>query len=166
MSSLIPKRIVTKYQTSEKTTCEEYFIGKKNQEHLHREDGPASIFRVNNKVIRKEYRINGEKHRDNGPALIYFEEREIIRKVYYRCDKKHRIDGPAIVDRERDIKRYFIHGKKLNYVSFHKITFYMEIVRRYLHNKIKNKYKSVINEVDLFPKDLNNLVSDYLITKY
>lgn len=55
---------------------------------LHREDGPAKIYKNGD----KEWFINGVNHRDDGPAAEYV----CGEKVWYKNGQRHREDGPAI----------------------------------------------------------------------
>lgn len=56
---------------------------------LHKDDGPAVIFKHGNKYWFK----NGELHRENGPAV----ETEDGRQEWYQNGKLHREDGPAFI---------------------------------------------------------------------
>jgi hypothetical protein len=76
----------TDFSVLHETFCTEYYVNGV----LHREDGPAAIWRASD---CERYYINGKLHRDNGPAVIF---RCGIKK-YYKHGKLHREDGPAAI---------------------------------------------------------------------
>jgi hypothetical protein len=55
---------------------------------LHREDGPAIIFRNSD----KHWYLNGKLHRVDGPACEYIDGT----KYWFLNGDRHRTDGPAI----------------------------------------------------------------------
>lgn len=81
------------------------FYYKKGTHILHREDGPAIIYKSGAKV----WFSNGERHRENGPAIIY----ENDDQSWYINGKLHRADGPAI-DLANGDKEWWINGKRLS----------------------------------------------------
>lgn len=73
-------------------------------DYLHRENGPAVIWKSGD----KEYRINGQLHREDGPAIEYTNVH-----MWYFNDKLHRIDGAAVIDFFEDSKEYWYKGKEV-----------------------------------------------------
>ena len=65
----------------------EHFI--KGTHILHREDGPAIVYKNNGKA----WYINGVLHREDGPALIN-DDGNI---EWWLNGKRHRDDGPALI---------------------------------------------------------------------
>jgi hypothetical protein len=72
-----------------------YIVGT---EILHREDGPAVIY----KDGRKEWYMNGKLHRVGGPAV----ETEHGGKFWIFYDKIHRVDGPAVITKDGELSWY------------------------------------------------------------
>ena len=68
---------------------------------LHREDGPAIIFKDNTRY----WIINGKIHREDGPALINHQGT----KYWYLNNNLHREDGPAIIWEEGK-KQWYVYG--------------------------------------------------------
>jgi len=74
----------------------------------------------------KSWTLNGKLHREDGPAIIYkkgtkclyhFDEHTIESSDGYRCwyfnGKRHRIDGPAMESSSGD-EYWFLNGKEVN----------------------------------------------------
>ena len=59
---------------------------------LHRENGPALEWTLEEKGKEYEYYINGERHRDDGPAIEYADGFQ----QWWKNGRIHREDGPAI----------------------------------------------------------------------
>ena len=65
-------------------------IWKNLKGELHRDNGPAVIYKGGNKYWYQ----NGKRHRDNDlPAVIY----KNGDKYWYQNGLRHRVDGPAVV---------------------------------------------------------------------
>ena len=77
-----------------------YYI--KGTEILHREDGPAVIY----KDGRKEWYMNGQLHRVGGPAI----ETEYGSKFWIFYNKIHRVDGPAVISSNGKLE-WWLNGK-------------------------------------------------------
>jgi len=93
-----------KYEKRVNTWFDVGHIIKHCKHKLHREDGPAIIFKNN----KKWYRY-GKLHRYNNPAVVYSNGT----KKWWVNGKLHRIDGPAISTNTRGFS-WFINGKKLD----------------------------------------------------
>lgn len=59
---------------------------------IHRVDGPAYIYEVDNKILSQAWYKNNKLHRENGPAIEYSDGN----KSWYKNNRLHREDGPAI----------------------------------------------------------------------
>lgn len=85
---------------------------------IHREDGPAVIFKTKSgKVLEKSWYKHGVLHRDNGPARIKkyqrFDDTWSCEISYYQNGKLHRKDGPAIILITSDYSSHWYY--KFNY---------------------------------------------------
>ena len=72
---------------------------------LHREDGPA----VENSSGTKEWWINGRRHRDDGPAIVSCDGRT----EWYKKGFLHRENGPAYT-RYDGSKEWALYGEILH----------------------------------------------------
>lgn len=82
--------------------------------HLHREDGPAVIY----KNGYKEWRINGLYHREDGPAVTRYDGA----KYWYKNGKCHREDGPAIIFKDGN-KEWWLNNERYAEETFKKKLF-------------------------------------------
>ena len=78
---------------------------KKGTELLHREDGPAVIYKSGTKFWYQ----NGEHHRVDGPAI----EHENGNREWWVNGEHHRTDGPAI-EWNDGTKAWWVDGKRLS----------------------------------------------------
>ena len=99
-----------------------WFVNKR----LHREDGPAIIYRDG----CQEWWVNGIRHNQNGPAVIWARTEEwwvdgarhkldgpaVIHpdgtQIWYANGKNHRIDGPAIIY-SNGRKEWWVNGNNI-----------------------------------------------------
>ena len=101
------------WRYSDGTTEEFYYRDGK----IHRDDGPAWIFRyADGSVLSEEYYRDGKIHRDDGPAWSFHTaDGSVWREDYYRNDKLHREGGPAriigMLSPEGPQEEYFRDGK-------------------------------------------------------
>lgn len=78
---------------------------------IHRENGPAVIFRSKQyNGLCKEWWKDGVYHRDDGPALIYGSSY----KEWMQNNNHHRLDGPAIemFDDKDPLQEWWIDGEE------------------------------------------------------
>lgn len=104
-------------------------IWENERGEIHREDGPAIIFkpssiwpegredwyhrglrhRVDGPAIKfgdvEEWYIQGENHREGGPAIISKNH-----AAWFRYGKYHREDGPAVIDRGKEY--WYLNGER------------------------------------------------------
>jgi antitoxin component YwqK of YwqJK toxin-antitoxin module len=81
----------------------EQFLNDKDE--LHREEGPADIYYINNKTHLSVWYKNGKLHRDGDlPAYIkYFTTGNVYIKQWFQNDKSHRDeDKPAIISYDKE----------------------------------------------------------------
>jgi len=64
---------------------------------LHRENGPAYVYRHADGTTVERYFRDGKRHREDGAAVVEHYAGGKTIEEYYRDGKPHREDGPAIV---------------------------------------------------------------------
>ncbi len=74
----------------------------KDNDTLHREDGPAVVRYAENGTVLEEVWLNkGKPHRDGGPAVIWRNASGTQERLeWFVSGMRHRLDGPAFVLRE------------------------------------------------------------------
>lgn len=72
------------------------------QDHPHRDDGPALLFDDGTKW----WYHHGNRHRDDGPAIEYADGTN----EWYHHGNRHRDDGPAIENADGS-KKWYRHGE-------------------------------------------------------
>ncbi|MHA6897974.1 hypothetical protein [Ralstonia pseudosolanacearum] len=96
-------------------------------DELHREDGPAAIYKSHfyqdfyttlKLIDKEEWWINGQKHRDDGPAVIFYLMEEVTRYEWWVNGLLHREDGPAWETVAGDKNRWFLYGLELTKEKF------------------------------------------------
>lgn len=81
---------------SKKERNNEYFMV---DGRLHREDGPALITTLEDKIVGERWFFDGNRHRTNGPAVVvYYDDKLVVMEEWYLNNKRHRDDGPAVVE--------------------------------------------------------------------
>ena len=80
-------------------------IWRNDKGGLHREDGPAEIWKDGTQY----WVINGNLHREDGPAVIYPDGDQ----HWYINGERHREDGPAVI---------YSDGTQYWYINDHDIT--------------------------------------------
>lgn len=98
---------------------------------LHREDGPAVVW----KNGTKEWYANGKLHRENGPAI----EWTAGSMEWFFIGKLHRIDGPAIIFAS-GAKQWYLNGQQLTELQFNQWIDMRELTKQ-LHFNFPEKSK-------------------------
>jgi antitoxin component YwqK of YwqJK toxin-antitoxin module len=92
---------------------------------LHREDGPAEIWRYQSGSVEYEmWCKEGECHRDDGPAWIaYWVDGSVKSEIWYKNGDRHREDGPSLIwykDKgNADDIQYWLENKRLDFWDFY-----------------------------------------------
>jgi hypothetical protein len=109
-------------------TYEDRVEYRNEQGQLHREDGPAIVYKDG-----KYYYINGLLHREDGPAVEYKDGSV----VYYKNGLKHREDGPAVI-RANGKKEYWIYVGADSGFHFH--AFYCKSYSSSVKYRVRSKF--------------------------
>lgn len=120
---------------------------------LHRDNGPA--IEMNDGT--KKWFQNGLLHRENGPAVHYDNKKYFS---YYNKGELHRIDGPAVFTYYS--QEWWFLGKFYNEKEHKKMNLLVNKFIKKLKNKLKIKAKNILYDDVKVPKDLSNIISEYL----
>ena len=106
---------IDKNTGDEKLQTVTYFKGG----DLHKDDGPARIQFLDDRITRELWYVNGKQHREDGPAEIsYYPNGRVRSEEYYVNNSRHREDGPAEIIYNTDgtigYEGYYTHGKRTN----------------------------------------------------